>query len=65
MDGQNGWQCNVRSGCQNDVEIVSCSGDYGHHYPFNKGPDKIEAARIFWQFFKDHPYVPEMNIKDH
>jgi len=61
MDGQNGWQCNVRSGCQNDVEIVSCSGDYGHHYPFNEGPDKIEAARIFWQFFKDHPYAPEMN----
>jgi len=59
MDGTDGWECQVRSGCINEVEIVMCGGNYGHHYPFDKGDNKAEAARIMWQFFKAHPYVPE------
>merc|ERR1711892_1101032 len=55
MDGVDGWGCLVRKTCDNDVQIVKCSGDHGHVYPFNKSNNPAEAARILWRFFEQNP----------
>jgi hypothetical protein len=35
------------------VELVSCTGDHGHYYPF--GDNRVEGTKILWQFMKAHP----------
>ena len=41
------------------LQVVSCTGNYGHNYPFGDGnwtSEKfIEASRIIWKFMKEHP----------
>jgi len=55
MDGVDGWECLVRRGCDQDTEIVMCSGDYGHTYPFSQSEVKVNAAKILWSFFSENP----------
>jgi len=56
MDGAKGWQCTIRSGCIGGAEVVSCTGEYGHNYPFgHDGEGFIEGSRIMWKFMKEHP----------
>jgi len=57
MDGVDEWECMVRGGCDSGVEIVKCSGNYGHVYPFNESEQPQEAARILWKFFSEHPSI--------
>ena len=57
MDGVDEWECLLRGGCDNGVEIVKCSGNYGHVYPFNDSKQPQEAARILWKFFSEHPSI--------
>ena len=52
MDGIDGWACNIWSDCLNAAEIVHCTGDYGHNYPFPG--DYIGGTRIMWEFMKHH-----------
>merc|ERR1712013_648508 len=54
MDGVAGWVCMVRRACDGDAEIVKCTGDYGHVYPFHN-QDAVAAAKILWEFFAAHP----------
>ena len=35
MDGTDGWACVARSGCRGGGEVVHCSADFGHTYPFS------------------------------
>ena len=35
MDGEDGWACVARSGCRGGGEVVHCSADFGHTYPFS------------------------------
>lgn len=54
MDGTNGWACIIHSGCKGGGEIVACTANYGHDYPF--GPNRyVESSRIMWSFMKAHP----------
>ena len=56
MDGSKGWQCTIRPGCIGGAEVVSCTGEYGHNYPFgHDGDGFIEGSRIMWKFMKEHP----------
>ena len=56
MDGAKGWQCTARSGCVGGAEVVSCTGEYGHNFPFgHDGDGMIEGSRIMWKFMKEHP----------
>jgi len=55
MDGVEGWGCAVRQGCAGGVQIVKCTGDHGHIYPFNESENPEEAARILWKFFAENP----------
>ena len=34
QDGEDGWACTVRAGCAGGAEVVSCTGNFGHNYPF-------------------------------
>jgi hypothetical protein len=34
------------------AELVSCTGDHGHYYPF--GDNRVEGTKILWQFMKAH-----------
>ena len=47
MDGVEGWSCTAWH-CWTGV--VSCTGDYGHGYPFSW--DKLQGSRIIWQFME-------------
>ena len=47
MDGVEGWSCKAWH-CWRGMGVVSCTGDYGHGYPFSW--DKIQGSRIIWQF---------------
>jgi len=54
MDGVQGFACTMYTDCRGGGEVVSCSAQYGHDYPF--GPDRyIESARLMWSFMKAHP----------
>jgi len=53
MDGTNNWSCITHKGCTSGGEVVHCSANYGHDYPF--APNYIEGTRIMWNFFKTHP----------
>jgi hypothetical protein len=35
------------------VEVVHCSGNYGHWYPF-EDDYYLEGTKILWQFMKSH-----------
>jgi len=49
MDGIMGWSCQAWQECRDNVQIVSCTGEHGHEYPF--GQDQhIQGARIVWKF---------------
>jgi len=52
MDGVGEFSCTIWRGCKDGVEVVHCSGDYTHDYPF--WPDYIEGTKIIWQFMKTH-----------
>ena len=81
MDGVNGWRCLVRQQCQGGVQvnfvgfvpylftfplqIVSCTGDHGHVYPFNESDHPEEAARILWEFFAANPSKTKTNLTTH
>ena len=52
MDGVNGWLCEIWSGCSEETEFVTCTGDHGHTYPF--GPSFVDGTRILWDFMKRH-----------
>ena len=59
MDGHQGWSCKIWSGCQGGTEVVLCTGNYGHDYPFMKRNGRstrntIEGTRIMWDFMKKH-----------
>jgi len=54
MDGEEGWQCQIYSECTGGTEIVSCTADHGHDYPFVDINSSIEATRILWKFMKTH-----------
>ena len=52
MDGVEGWGCVIWGGCDGGKEVVHCSGDYGHFYPW-WGAE--QGFNIIWQFMKNHP----------
>lgn len=53
MDGVDMWSCQIWSGCDEGKEVVSCTANYGHDYPF---PGQfIEGLKIMWHFMKSHP----------
>lgn len=52
MDGTEGWKCLLWSGCQGGKEVVSCTGDHDHDYPFNF--DYEAGLKIMWNFMKTH-----------
>jgi len=52
MDGVDGWSCQRWSGCEADNEIVFCTGDHGHDYPFSG--HYIDGLSIMWDFMKTH-----------
>ena len=52
LDGQRGWQCEVWGGCSGGAEVVHCTGDYGHYYPWWGA---VQGFNIIWQFMKNHP----------
>jgi len=54
MDGVSAWNCRTRTMCDGNVEITKCEGMYDHGYPF-QGEERVEAARILWNFFQNHP----------
>jgi len=37
------------------LPVVSCTGEYGHNYPFHDHDRFIEGSRIMWDFMKRHP----------
>jgi len=49
MDGIEGWSCKARH-CWRGMGLVSCTGDYGHGYPF--AWDKLQGVRIIWEFME-------------
>jgi len=59
MDGVNSWSCIIFPHCRAGAEVVSCTGNYGHNYPFGNGNWTsemfIEASRMMWSFMKKHP----------
>ena len=52
MDGVDGFSCQRWSGCEADNEIVFCTGDHGHDYPFSG--HYIDGLSIMWDFMKTH-----------
>jgi len=59
MDGQTQFQCQVWTGCQGGTsEVVACTADHGHDYPFGEINQYIQGARIMWNFMKSHPSNP-------
>jgi len=54
MDGVDGWSCQVWSNCDNGVEVVSCTANHGHDYPFGSTNQYVEGARIMAGFMKSH-----------
>ena len=56
MDGVDGWNCVIWTGCDEGKEVVHCNANWGHMYPFQ---GRVEAFRIIWQFMKDHPLTPQ------
>ena len=55
MDGVIGWNCKQWTGCIAGAEIVHCTGDFSHNYPFFfRSPPYIEGTRILWNFMKTH-----------
>ena len=54
MDGERGWRCSIWSGCLGGAEVVSCTGEYGHNYPFHDHDRFIEGSRIMWDSMKRH-----------
>ena len=52
MDGEEGWNCIIWTGCDEGKEVVHCNGAWPHMYPFLGG---VEGFRIMWRFLKDHP----------
>ena len=54
MDGVEGWACQRWGGCDGGNEVVSCTGDYGHNYPFFP-LHYVDGLQIMWDFMKAHP----------
>lgn len=54
MDGVGGFHCYERK-CPEGIGMVRCTGSYGHSWPFNN--QRIEGAKIAWEFMKLHPRV--------
>ena len=54
MDGVEGWACRRWGGCDGGNEVVSCTGDYGHNYPFFP-LHYVDGLQIMWDFMKAHP----------
>ena len=55
MDGIDAWSCKIWSDCVDEKEVVHCTGDYGHDYPFSQEtPSYIGGVRIMWDFMKAH-----------
>jgi len=53
MDGVDMWSCQIWSGCDDGKEVVSCTANYGHDYPFSG--QFVEGLKIMWDFMKKHP----------
>ncbi|XP_023341932.1 uncharacterized protein LOC111711737 isoform X2 [Eurytemora carolleeae] len=53
MDGVKDWSCDLWTVCIGGMEIVNCTGSFGHNYPFGAGKH-TQAARIIWNFMKTH-----------
>ena len=53
MDGVDGLNCNIYTGCDGGAELVLCTGEWGHDYPF--AGQYIETLKIMWDFMKAHP----------
>jgi len=53
QDGVSGWECRLWAGCRGGKEVVACTGDHDHDYPFNT--DYEAGLAIMWQFMKSHP----------
>jgi len=51
MDGVDGWSCKMNR-CPDGKDLVTCSGDYGHQYPFDE--DVLRGTRILWSFMKNY-----------
>ncbi len=65
MDGIDGWACSLWSGCRGGAEVVSCTGEYGHTYPFgNENPPYLGGSRILWEFMKNHRRITEGDEND-
>jgi len=54
MDGVDGWQCQVWGNCDGGAEVVSCTANHGHDYPFGSTSQYIEGTRIMAMFMKAH-----------
>jgi len=52
MDGVDMWSCQIWSGCDEGKEVVSCTANYGHDYPFSG--QIVEGLKIMWDFMKTH-----------
>merc|ERR1712117_848863 len=49
------WSCKIWSDCVDEKEVVHCTGDYGHDYPFSQEtPSYIGGVQIMWDFMKAH-----------
>ena len=46
------WSCQIWSGCDEGKEVVSCTANYGHDYPFSG--QFVEGLKIMWDFMKTH-----------
>ena len=57
MDGVTGWDCKVWSGCEGGAEVVHCTADHSHDYPFGSGNQYIEGTRIIWHFMNTHQKI--------
>ena len=52
-DGIDNFQCLQRK-CERGTSLVRCNANYGHEYPL-WNYENTAAARIAWDFMKNHP----------
>ena len=50
-EGQNGFKC-YQKNCDQGIDIVRCTGEFTHDYPFT---GTTIAAEVAWDFMKTHP----------
>ena len=51
MDGEEGWACEVWTGCDQGAEVVHCTGSFASRFPWGGA---VDGYQIIWDFMKSH-----------